>query len=162
MTVMAWSVILFCRTAANTPMKIATKMAMTVAMITMRRVTKRCDIISDATSCPLIVVPRLPWRAPVNQIQYRCQRGSLRWSRFSLATIVECGMWGLLFSRARGSPELVTRRKTKIVAKNSTTMLIKQAPSDVGEHGRSLGGRGTAGRGRPRRPTPPSRSGARG
>ena len=68
-TVMAWSASLFCRTAAMTPMKMATKMAMTVAMITMRSVTKRWDIICEATSWPLMVVPRLPWRAPVNQIQ---------------------------------------------------------------------------------------------
>ena len=44
-------------------------MAMTVAMTTMRSVTNRCDISWDATSWPLMVVPRLPWRAPVNQIQ---------------------------------------------------------------------------------------------
>ena len=68
-TVMAWSVSLFCRTAASTPMKMATKMAMTVAMTTMRRVTKRCDIASDATSWPLMVVPRFPCSAPVSQIQ---------------------------------------------------------------------------------------------
>ena len=50
-------------------MKMATKMAMMVAMTTMRRVTKRCDISWDATSWPVMVVPRLPWSAPVNQIQ---------------------------------------------------------------------------------------------
>ncbi len=68
-TVMAWSVTLPWRTAAMTPMKMATKTARTVAMITMRSVTKRCDVIWEATSCPAMVVPRLPWRAPVNQIQ---------------------------------------------------------------------------------------------
>ncbi len=68
-TVMAWSVTLFWRTAAMTPMKTATKTAMMVAMTTMRSVTKRCDVIWEATSCPLMVVPRLPCRAPVNQIQ---------------------------------------------------------------------------------------------
>ena len=68
-TVMAWSVTLFWRTAASTPMKMATKMAMTVAMMTMRSVTKRWDIACEATSWPLMVVPRFPWMAPVNQIQ---------------------------------------------------------------------------------------------
>ena len=50
-------------------MKMATKMAMRVAMTTMRNVTKRWDVNCDATSWPLIVVPRLPWSTPVNQIQ---------------------------------------------------------------------------------------------
>jgi hypothetical protein len=35
-------------------------------------------------------------------------------------------MWGLALSSARGFPELATKMKTKIVAKNSTTMLISR------------------------------------
>ena len=52
-----------------TPRVMAITMAMMVAMTTIRSVTNRWDHISDATSWPLMVVPRLPWRAPLSQIQ---------------------------------------------------------------------------------------------
>ena len=48
-TVMVWSASLFCRTAAHTPRPIARTMATTVATITMRSVTKRCDQSCGAT-----------------------------------------------------------------------------------------------------------------
>ena len=126
-TVMAWSVTLFCRTAASTPTKMATKMAMTVAMITMRRVTKRCDISCDADVLPVdgraeVAVDGVgepdPVALPQGVVEVeQVLPGHDRWRG---------GCGGCSSSRASGLPELATRTKTKIVAKNSTTMLISR------------------------------------
>ena len=102
----------------------ANTMESSVARMTIRRVTSRWEVSWGPTGCPATVGPKSPWMAWENQIQYRSHSGSFRWSSFSRCTMVACGILGLACRRASGLPDSATRRKTRIVARNSTTMLM--------------------------------------
>ncbi len=90
----------------------------------MRNVTSRWETNRGLTDWPAMSSPKFPWTAWLNQIQYRSQSGWLRLRSFSRATMVEWGIFGLDRNRASGLPDSATSRKTRIVARSSTTTLM--------------------------------------
>ena len=88
---------LYCRTALTTPTTTPRTMAISVAGITICSVTSRRGQSLRPDGWPVVLVPKLPCRKSVSQVQYRSSSGSLRCSWSRAAAIVAGEMCGFAF-----------------------------------------------------------------
>src|SRR6516162_4191465 len=123
---MEWSRMLYCLTALTTPIRMATIAARIVAGTTILSVTRRRVPSWEATSWPVVLVPKLPCSMPVSQVQYRSSNGWSRCSWCRAASIVAGEMCGFAFKVASGSPDTATRRNTRKLATSKVTSPARQ------------------------------------